>query len=297
MKILLAIDGSAHSRFAEQVVRAFPWSEPPEVLAVSVCPVPDLHHIGRDVSGPVNAMVDDCRNQGRELVDECGLRMEGIARRVETRLLDGHPGKELISTAESEHVDLVVLGARGHSGVHRMLLGSVSEKIAKYAPCSVLVAHEGEGEPKPGLQKILLATDGSPLSRAAAEQFSRLPLGPDREVTVLHIIEEMGAYGTDVALQASEEWQHDVEQRRAAAEEVGSLLKPSGARIHVETRQSSKAADAILAAAEEFHSDLIVLGSTGKSGWERLLLGSVSSRVIHQAPCSVWLHRLRPSST
>ena len=140
--VLLAVDSSRHSRFAAEVLSRFPFQTPPKVTGVSVCPVPDLHGLGSEVTSSVNALVDECRSDSMALLESTRELLGPKFPSVETQLLDGHPGKEIIAAVDSLGVDLVVIGARGVGAAHRWLLGSVSEKVVKYAHCSVLVTHD-----------------------------------------------------------------------------------------------------------------------------------------------------------
>ncbi len=63
-------------------------------------------------------------------------------RKVETLLVKGHAAEEILKTAKRIRADLVVVGSRGLTGLRRFLLGSVTHKVARHAPCSVLVVRQ-----------------------------------------------------------------------------------------------------------------------------------------------------------
>lgn len=291
MKVLLAVDGSANCRVAEEYLSAFPFPQPPDLVLANVCPVADLHVIGPDVPVSVNEIVDQCRREGQNLLEETAPRCRSWAATVKTRLIDGHPGNELVHLADKERADLVVIGARGLNAVQRFFLGSVSEKVVKYAHCSVLVVRgTGQGEVPP-LRRILIADDESAASAQAVERFSGLPLGADRHVTLLSVVEQFHGYGMEYSLEVNEYWSDLLNAAQRRLLERAERLSGCGAEVTTLVHQSTSVPDDIIETAREDGTDLLVVGSTGKSRWARMLLGSVSTRVVHHAPCSVWVER------
>lgn len=290
MRVLLSTDGSSHSRWAETFLSKFPFAEPIELTIVHVCGSPDLHYLGHDVSDRVNQLVDSARSEARQLLDAAVERCERWAGHVQAELLDGSPGKEIVAAAERLQVDLVVTASRGVGAMHRLLLGSVSEKVVKYAPCSVLVTFDPEGASQE-TRRILLACDNSLPSEAAIQRFSKLPLGPERSVHLYAVQEILGAFGMDRLLEDSPEWRQQVAAVQHGLERWRTALAATGAEVSSQLEQAPRASDAILEEAGERAVDLIVLGHSGRSGWDRVLLGSVALQVLHHAPCAVWIER------
>ena len=146
--------------------------------------------------------------------------------------------------------------------------------------------------------KVLLATDGSETSDAATEAIQNLALADGDEVKVISIIDMAvplaidiyGGYLPDTS-----------ELEKAAKENAGKALDKTkakltgyfpGREIQITTEVLfGTPASRIVETAEEIKCDLIILGSHGHNGWERLLLGSVSDAVIHHAHCSVMVVR------
>jgi len=140
--------------------------------------------------------------------------------------------------------------------------------------------------------RILLAADGSEGARRAAEALCRLPLGADTRVTALHVLTRYvpARLPRDVAtaLRADED-------ARAAGilQEALALLDRTGWQVDGRTVEGHPG-QAIVAIAEEEASDLIVLGALGLSGWQRVLMGSISMAVAKHAPCAVWVVKRPP---
>jgi nucleotide-binding universal stress UspA family protein len=216
-------------------------------------------------------------------------------RDVQTRVRAGDPREEITRAAEEWGADLVVVGARGLGAVKGFLLGSVSSAIAHRAPCSVLVV---KGRPR-ALSRAVVAIDGSASSLRAVTLLASLPLPAALGLRLLAVAEPLHhplgpaeLLGTPflLALEGTS---------RARQDELEHLLHrlEGEFRPRVSTIECSavigKPAEEILAAAGEPDVDLVVLGARGLGPLQRLLLGSVSERVMHAAPCSVLIVRGR----
>lgn len=293
MKIVLAVDGSENSRHAEDYLEHFPFGEPLDVAVVHVCPTADLHALGSEVAPEVNQLVDECRRRGAQLLEESAARCRNWARSVTTHLEDGHAGKQVVQIADQVRADVIVLGARGISGLRRFLLGSVSEGVAKHAHCSVLIIRTPKNEDvRHPAGNILIADDCSPAAAAAVQRLQSWPLGESRSVTVMGVVETFRHFGFEYTRESGQDvdWQTRVVEKHV--HDIGERLKGGTPHVHPFVCRASHAAEAILEKAEELKTDLIVMGTTGRSGWNRLLLGSVSSQVLRHSQCSVWLERL-----
>lgn len=291
MHVFFATDGSPSALAAEQVLATFPFEMPPRLTIATVCPAPDLHSISSEVTGPVTAMLEQCRTEAAKLLTDSADRCKSWAPRIDRLLLDGHPAEELLKAIDRLYPDVVVIGARGLGAVKRMLLGSVSERIAKHATCSVLIVHPRAGDTR--IRSIVAAYDGSPAASAAIERLAELPLGTEHSLHLVGVSETMQVYGTELMLEGAGALEIERQAVAQRLQLVAERLRGRAGTVASEVRTSSDVAGAILDAAERHHADLIVMGSRGKSLWERFLLGSVTVRVLHHAPCSVWVERHR----
>lgn len=132
-------------------------------------------------------------------------------------------------------------------------------------------------------ERILLAVDGSVASRHAKEAAAAVAKDGDREIFVLHVRE------VDVARSGEHDDQEGPNQAESFVDDVVADLRARGVRASGEARSttSGRAAPSIIAAAKDFHADLIVMGSRGLSDFEALLIGSVAHKVIQHADCAV----------
>jgi len=141
MKILLAIDDSKFSQAAVQSIVARTWSPGTEVKVLHVVEPPALL-LGREMTGhdpEFEAVWKALREQAKAMVTKAteGLRRSGL--NVTPALAEGDPKSQIIDIAKEWHADLIVLGSHGRKGLNRFLMGSVSEAVARHAPCSVQI--------------------------------------------------------------------------------------------------------------------------------------------------------------
>lgn len=135
------------------------------------------------------------------------------------------------------------------------------------------------------MTRILVAYDGSESARRALSEAARLARGED-SVTVVGVAEVLPQVGRAGAMLVPEEH----EQRRRQLAEATAILTERGIGADVVERQGEAAA-MILDEAEKEEADLIVIGTRGLNSAQRWLLGSVSTKVLHHAPCNVLVVR------
>ena len=133
-KVLVGYDGSPLAEKAVDVAIRFGVCEKSVISVLAVARLPEPA-----TSVEVEAVLDDAREHfeaGLKRVVERG-RTLGIE--IATDIVVGHPGEQLIHRAETEHVDLIIVGRRGTSLFQKIMLGSVSERVLRYAHCPVLL--------------------------------------------------------------------------------------------------------------------------------------------------------------
>lgn len=198
------------------------------------------------------------------------------------------PAEAIVSYAETQDVDLVVTGTHGRRGLRRLLIGSVAEKVLRTAPCPVLTVRAGEEVgPAWNVRNILAPVDFSDASKMAVGHAKELALTYGAQITLLHAVEEVmypSAYGMEMADVPGPEVIDRVEESLAdmAREEIGYEHVTVDSVI-------GYAPSTILDYTEENDVDLIVIATHGRSGLERLLLGSVTERVVRRVSVPVFV--------
>lgn len=228
----------------------------------------------------ISAYVDEQLAERVRRAEVAGLSASAVRR-------GGRPSDALSDLAEELDVDLIVLGSEGHTGVKRLVLGSVAEHVAHRAPRPVLIARGAGGG---AFGKVLVATDFAPPATQALVVARKIAT-PDAEVEALYAWHyPAGGWG----LAALGEQSHAMTALREALtrgpEERGAALVAAetlaGRALRWSLRHGA-AAEVVTEEATAGGFDLVAIGTYGSGGVRRLLLGSVASQIMRHAPCSV----------
>jgi nucleotide-binding universal stress UspA family protein len=301
MRVLLAIDGSAPAAQAIDLAAGVRWPDGTTVRVVEAV------ETGAELFGgpwPALALVQseeleaELRAEADTTVREAAARLARAGLTVETAVLTGRPATAVVDAARTMHADLVALGSRGHGTIEAMLLGSVSAEVIDHSPAPVLVARAG------GFARVVLAWDGSSGAARAADLVRTWPIFAAVSVRVVSVSDVGVAWRTGFAdfenvdlmplyTEAAEASRREHEE---LAREMAAQLGTAGRSAEADVREGDAAAE-ILAAAKDAEADVIVIGTHGRTGLARLLLGSVARNVLHHAACSVLVVREPPSVT
>jgi nucleotide-binding universal stress UspA family protein len=213
--------------------------------------------------------------------------------RVSTATVRGiSPAAGILDYLEQNQVDAVVMGTHGRSPLGRFLLGTVTEKVVRHAPCAVLTVahHRMNYRGNPDYRKMLVPFDFSEYSVEALLQARALALKYQSDLQVLHVLTpqlQPFFYELWKISNVADLPKFEATAKRALVKSLGKLgLK--GLKTHVEDgRGDRRASEIIVKFAEENLVDLIVMGTHGLTGIGRVLLGSTTERVVRTAPCPV----------
>ena len=297
MRILLAVDGSLSSDRATELVSTFPL--PPEsVIRVVAVQQPFVDVLALSWASVGGSGIGDETEEEQDArhLKEAIERAETTLRRpnliLEGFLVRGRPASAIVDEAGAMEADLVVVGSRGHGTIATMVLGSTASEVVDHAPCPVLVARNST------LGMVALADDGSPSARTAESVVATWPLFADREISVVAVAE----VGVPVAAgftpglydQVLESYTRSVDEARQqvaeASQAVVTRLSDAGRMATTFVLDGDPAAE-IVRHATERSTGTIVMGTRGRTGLARLLLGSVARNVLVHAPCSVLIVR------
>jgi len=264
-KILVATDGSSFSADAVKVAIAmcvksgahlYPFSmvlTNPEYEALA----PELvQKASEDVKAHLDAIVAEANQQG-------------VGSTITMRPGD-RPHAEIVAAAEEINADLIVMGQQGRRGLARMMVGDATFRVIGSATCSVLSVPVSAGMWR---HRILLGTDGSRFADAAAVSAAKIAHCCVAPITVVS------------ALVPSHSKQRQ-QEGRDAVERTTAQLRQEGLDVEGVVLPG-EADDVIIRLAKEKGADLIVVGTHGRTGFGKVLLGSVSERVIGKAKCAV----------
>ena len=150
MKVLLAIDEEDCSQEAVNEVGSRAWETGTTVRVLHAVGkfVPPAHELWYDAGGDLDRARREVKDRSSEIAERaCGwLRERGLS--AEPSVRDGEPGPAIVEEAKEWGADLIVIGSRGHTGLRRMLTGSVSQYVVDHAPCPVEVVHNKQEDGK-----------------------------------------------------------------------------------------------------------------------------------------------------
>jgi nucleotide-binding universal stress UspA family protein len=210
------------------------------------------------------------------------------AKHVSGKLLAGAPWAEIVSQLAEEPFDLCVIGTHGRTGLARILLGSVAEMVVRHAPCSVLAVRP-DGEEKPFVH-ALVPTDFSESARNALDLAAEL-IPPTGAITLLHVI-ELPVYSGEITTEALASTL-DSDAAAALDKEVARMKAKPCAQITVRPRSGSPGGQTLAVLDDDRSIDLVVIGSHGRTGIKRALMGSVAEKVVRHARSPVLVARKR----
>jgi nucleotide-binding universal stress UspA family protein len=287
MNVLVATDGSKYGRWGLNWVAKLPFVERPSVMALHVLDLsalrapflwqPVMAGSERYIQEEIQRMEARSAKTLKDATQQlAALKLKGTARKEQGAIAS------VILKRAPKRDGLLVVGSKGLDALDRFMLGSVSTNLIHHATCPVLVVKD-EAAP---LRRITLATDGSDASAKALE-FVLTKFQPDRStgkggrvpihVSVIYVMPFL-------------EYPELKEAGHKLIEQSVQKLIKAGFTAEA-VCQLGKPAEVIMKGASKHRADLIVMGAKGLGAIARFLLGSVSTRVVQHANCSVLVVR------
>jgi nucleotide-binding universal stress UspA family protein len=204
----------------------------------------------------------------RERLEAWKVEAAGEGVILEPRVRTGSSAYEgILEEAGESRPDLIIMGRHGYTGLTRLLMGSVTARVIGHSPCDVLVVPR---EVPLSFKRLLVASDGSPFSEAAW-------------TAALSLAKTMGSDLIGVAVAASD---RDIPVATEVVRNLEAAASQQG--IALDTMiPMGRPEEGIVKAADFKGASLIIMGSHGRTGLKRLLMGSVAERVIGDAKCPV----------
>jgi nucleotide-binding universal stress UspA family protein len=282
MNTLLTVDGSDHSYEAVHALKYLAQAE--QLTLLHVLDVAKSAHPMMATRGDMEeytALEQSMREDGERLLDRVQTLLSEHAGPSTKHLRIGSPAEMIVSMAEQQKADLIVMGARGVSPIKEWLLGSVSHRIITMAHCAALIVHG----PVKAMKQILLPIHDQSDGEAAMRFLQLKPFHGAVVFTLLTVLPstEPPLPAGSVAAAAAKEI---LETQAAYIESLAGRLRAMGYQAHG-VAVGGAPATVILQQATTLRSDLILMGTRGRQGITRLVLGSVSHEVLHKMPCPV----------
>jgi nucleotide-binding universal stress UspA family protein len=269
---MAGFDGSEGGRDALELARAMGVGAEAEVLVVAVIPYGPL---------PVDfeALESDAAAEAEPLFVEARKRLEGL--RVQTRGFGGgSPAGVMTDIAEAGEIDLIVVGSPHRGAAGRALIGSVAENLLHGAPCPVVVAPRGyAGVSHEPFHRIAVAYDGTPEAKAALRRAEAIAVLSNATIEILTVVAPPVAMPGVVGYAPID------------PPDPGKILNEAVHSVDDKLAATARRLDgppaSTLAEACVDGTDLLVVGSRGYGPVMRVLLGSVSTQLVHMATCPV----------
>lgn len=299
-RILVPLDGSQRAERAAYVAERLARATGSEVLFTRVVDVPVRLEQSIELPQVVLAPIEDNLETAQEYLSRFAHRPDFTDSDVEVLALEGPVAATLLETAVSESADLIIMCSHGRTGASRWPLGSAAQKLARRSPVPILVLREGGSLPgiTSATQRIcpraLVALDGSALSERALAPAVNLATGlafPDRaELHLLHVLahaaEQAERYelemqnATAYLRSLAERVTREAPAERRPAVEVSVVLQRDVAGVLIDHAAGRHRANATPAEHRPEY-DFVAMATHGRGGWQRLMLGSVTERVLH----------------
>ena len=291
MKVLFATDHSTAADEAAWLLARLPFAEPMDLTVLNVISMPHMPGaVGMHPMWP--KVVETVKKEAEEANDKLVQKFRGHDGNVQAIVRQGLAAQEIIREAEHGKSDLLVVGALGHTALDRVLLGSVSDRVATHAPCSTLVVRPtGLSADNARPLKVLVAYDSSDAAKQAAEEIAGLKWSSNTEITLVHVLQTVDVFRQDIVQSISELWE---KERKRVAEDIAHMAGEFTARgLNVKTmvREAPHAGEEMCRLAAKEKADLVVVGDRGHGAFKRFLLGSISRYVLRHTDSSVWIAR------
>lgn len=291
MKILIGYDGSDHADSAIDDLRRAGLPEKAEAIVLSAVEWPTmqaLHSWGMvetDFSpewmeriAAARLLTEAGSNRLQKLFPQWDIQLEPGA---------GNPAEAILEKARTWPADLIVVGTHGRSAIGRAVLGSVSLKLIREAPCSVRVVRPGSHE---GPIRLLIGVDGSPEADATVDAICRRiwPAGTEAQIVAVHeVLVPVNAERIAIGDRLYETINEDEHFRlKHAANGAAEKLRKAGLAVTAVVEEGEPK-HVLVRLARDWTACTVFVGARGLGRVEGLLLGSVSAATVAHAPCTV----------
>ncbi len=270
-KLLVATDGSIFSESAIREAINLARTCSSKLIAISVVKTsPEFEDLVPQVSEKAEKEMREHLESVKSRASKEGVDCEIVIHRGE------EPFQNIVNDAAKNQFDMIIIGTHGRTGLKKLMMGSVTARVIGHAPCNVLVVPL---HTKVECRHILVATDGSRYSNAAASE----AIGIAKRCGGSLIVISVALSDKEIILPEDDE---EIILAKDNVKKIVELAEKEGVKTEGLTA-IGKPYEAIVETAKRKHAGLIVVGSHGRTGLDRLLMGSVTERVIGHSESAV----------
>lgn len=280
-KLLLSTDGSEFGEGAIREAIKLAKTCSSKLLAISVVETnPEYETIAPQLIEKAEKEARKHLEAVKEMASKEGVDCEIIARQGED------PFKYIVEEASKNQAGMIITGRRGRKGFKRLMMGSETAKIIGHATCNILVVPRAANIE---FKKIIVATDGSKHSEAAVQEAVNIAKRCGSNLIAVSVVPSETESPFDIVhseMQKGMIAEKELGEAEKNIKKVKDLAGAEGVTVKGFV-YAGRPYEAVLEIAKEEKADLIIVGSHGRTGISKLLMGSVTEKVIGLAECAV----------
>lgn len=230
-------------------------------------------------------VIDVLEREGEQIVEETAERADGRQVSTVTDVLQGSVSETIMEYAQEYDVDLIVMPTQGRTGLERLLLGSTTERVVRQATVPVLTLRLDDELSRYPYENVLVPTDGSECAMAALREAIDIVNVAGATLQVLSVV-DVTSLGVDI----HSEVQVDAleEQANETVTEATSVAEDASVESIIESiEHGASVYRAIQSYIADHGIELVVMGTHGRTGMDRYLLGSVTEKIVRTATVPV----------
>lgn len=282
--ILVPTDGSEHAeraaRHAASLADAFD-------ATVHVLGVADVDRAAGpfDAGGVSAEFVERVEGESESAVVDTATLADGAAA-VETAVVRGDPAETILSYADEHALDAIAMGTRGRSGLARLVSGSVTQSVLRRAERPVMTTRAADRDAVTDYGDVLVPTDGTDAAAVAVDHAVAVAAAFDATVHAVHVV-NVGAVATGSSAEApTDRLERFTEAGERATAAIAERVHGAGPDA-VTTVEHGFPATTLVDYVDEAGVDLVTMGTHGRTGLDRVLLGSTTERLVRRSPVPV----------
>jgi nucleotide-binding universal stress UspA family protein len=239
-----------------------------------------------DAGGIDQSIIDQLITEGETAI-EAVEAVVGERDSVTTTVVKGEPSETILEYADDHDVDVITMGTHGRTGLNRYIAGSVTERVVRLADVPVLTVRATDQSQLVGeYDEVLIPTDGSEPAAMAIDHGLAIAQKTGARIHAVNIVDVGDVAASPNYTPPTEVIEHLESEGEAATDRIATQARARGLDAITEVREGFPASD-LLDYADEHDIDLITMGTTGRTGLNRYLLGSTTERIIRHAEIPV----------
>jgi nucleotide-binding universal stress UspA family protein len=288
--VIVGLDGSPLGESSLPFVEGLATKLGSRVTLLHVTPVPE-HPLHVDDYPPLDQIVQRATQYATQYLEEHRRRLATAGVDARVVAVSGRPAEQIVACADRQGADLIALATHGRSGIGRLTHGSVAERVLHTTTKPLLLVHPDDWPATPrGLQRIMVPLDGSPEAETALGLAEPIAVRCRVPLELVHFVEPLMPLMPEVGGPLYMDLQAIVDGSIAASrgyiDKMVASLRKGDLEVSGEVAVAHPA-EGIANRARQRPGTLVVLSTHGRSGWRRLLLGSVAQRAVQLAPGAV----------